>query len=103
MVNKNYVKGATFERKIKDKYERQGYLVIRSAGSHSVADLIAIPPKNIIGLKPILIQCKVTSQKTSHRLIKEMLPLRKTAIKYDCEAVLVVKLKKRIEYNHIVT
>lgn len=102
MVNKNYLKGANFERKIKDEYEKQGYLVIRSAGSHSIADLIAIPSKNTINWKPILIQCKVTSQKTSHRLLKEMLPLRKTSIEYGCRAILVIKLKKSIDYELIV-
>lgn len=38
----NYHRGAEREHYIKKKLEKQGYFVIRSAGSHSPVDLVAI-------------------------------------------------------------
>lgn len=40
--NLNYVNGITFERKLKHLLEDRGWYVMRSAGSHGIADLIAI-------------------------------------------------------------
>ena len=40
----NYAKGYQRENKFKHELERKGYLVFRSAGSHSFADLIALSP-----------------------------------------------------------
>ena len=42
MPNKNYVNGANYERRIANKLRQEGMLVIRSAGSKSLWDLIAI-------------------------------------------------------------
>ena len=52
--NKNYVQGRAFEYKIATLFRRKGYYVVRSAGSHGPADLVAVKK----GLQPILIQCK---------------------------------------------
>ena len=41
-MNSNYVKGARIERKALDQLEKDGYLVVRSAGSHSPFDIVAI-------------------------------------------------------------
>jgi predicted RNA binding protein YcfA (HicA-like mRNA interferase family) len=41
-MNRNYVKGARVERKALDQLEKDGYRVIRSAGSHSPFDIVAI-------------------------------------------------------------
>jgi Holliday junction resolvase len=38
----NYHRGAEREHYIKKKLEKQGYFVIRSAGSHSPVDLVAL-------------------------------------------------------------
>jgi|YelNatPaOPRAMG01_1025707.scaffolds.fasta_scaffold16445_2 Holliday junction resolvase len=38
----NYHRGVEREHYIKKKLEKQGYFVIRSAGSHSPVDLVAI-------------------------------------------------------------
>ena len=43
MGNKNYRRGYETERKAKKELELAGYYVIRSAGSHSQFDLIALP------------------------------------------------------------
>jgi Holliday junction resolvase len=92
MPNKNYQKGRAFEYKIKKKYEDKGYLVFRSAGSHSVADLIAIAPRRfgILEWKPILIQCKATVGQTYP---KECSILIEIAEKFGCRAILETKNK----------
>jgi len=41
-VNKNYNNGARRERRIMKKLEKEGWFCIRSAGSHSPIDIIAI-------------------------------------------------------------
>jgi len=41
----NYQRGRNAEYYIKGQYERMGYIVIRSAGSHSSYDLVAIHPR----------------------------------------------------------
>jgi len=41
-VNKNYNNGARRERRIMKKLEQEGWFCIRSAGSHSPIDIIAI-------------------------------------------------------------
>lgn len=59
MPNKNYISGRNFEYKVRDYLISKGYLVVRSAGSKGVADLVAF--KKVypgIYYRPILIQCK---------------------------------------------
>lgn len=60
-MSKHYRKGALFENKIKSILEKNGYYVIRSAGSKGIFDLIAFPPKqsndSVMG-----IQCKVSNR-----------------------------------------
>jgi len=62
MPNKNYISGRNFEYRVRDYLVSKGYLVIRSAGSKGVADLVAIRKVDKRGLyvchRPILIQCK---------------------------------------------
>jgi len=41
-VNRNYNNGARRERRIMKKLEKEGWFCIRSAGSHSPIDIIAI-------------------------------------------------------------
>ncbi len=65
MPNKNYIAGRRFEYKIKKLYEKQGYTVLRSSGSHGFADLIAVRQDKFIyrdaimyKARIIFIQCK---------------------------------------------
>lgn len=52
----NYRRGANFERAVKAHLEERGCpYVIRSAGSHGVADLVAAYPRD----RWVLIQCKL--------------------------------------------
>lgn len=55
-MNKNYNSGRRFEYRVKKYLENKGYYVMRSAGSKSPFDLIAIPKYN--GSIILLIQCK---------------------------------------------
>jgi Holliday junction resolvase len=43
-MNKNYVKGRKKEYKIMKEYKENGWVCLRSAGSHGFADVIAIHP-----------------------------------------------------------
>ena len=59
MANRNYNSGRRFEYRVKKFLEQKGYYVMRSAGSKSPFDLIAVPVKqNNIGASILLIQCK---------------------------------------------
>lgn len=42
MTNKNYINGASRERRIVNKLKAKGLLANRSAGSHSIWDLVAV-------------------------------------------------------------
>lgn len=53
----NYTKGATFERKVASDLERYGYVTVRSAGSHSPADVVAMMQGAII-----CVQCKLNGR-----------------------------------------
>ena len=57
MANKQYVKGRRYEYKVKKDYEALGYVVLRTAGSHGFADLIAISTAT---REVIFIQCKTS-------------------------------------------
>lgn len=48
-MNRSYGRGRALEYLIKDKLEAQGYFVVRAAGSHGVADLVAIRHKELNG------------------------------------------------------
>ncbi len=43
-MNKNYVKGRAKEYRIKKKYEKEGYVCLRTAGSHGFADIVCFHP-----------------------------------------------------------
>ena len=42
MSNNNYKRGAAFERRVMAMCEKAGYTTFRTAGSHGIADIIAI-------------------------------------------------------------
>lgn len=53
MTNKNYESGRRFEYRVKQYLEKYGFLVMRTAGSHSPFDLMAVNTSWVL-----LIQCK---------------------------------------------
>jgi Holliday junction resolvase len=104
MSNKNYNRGANFERKVKKYLESKKYLVFRSAGSHSVADLIAFPTTStkMIDIQifntsnPWLIQCKTGSAKMSQKEIDDLYIL---SYDYGLNPILAtINKKKRLEF-----
>lgn len=54
MTNRNYRNGAVFENQVKRYFEGMGCLAFRSAGSHGLADVIAVSKDGAM----FLIQCK---------------------------------------------
>ena len=55
--NKNYLAGRRFEYERKKAWETTGYTVLRTAGSHGFADLVAVRS----GGHVTFIQCKIVS------------------------------------------
>ena len=71
-MNKNYVNGRNKEYRLIKKYKSLGYTCIRSAGSHSPIDIVAIHP---ISHKILLVQSKPKSmsKKAKEKLEKEII------------------------------
>jgi len=83
MTNKNYVSGRRKEYRIKKKLEKEGWIVIRSAGSHSFADLIAImraKPFETMKVRFIQVKPKKMSQNALNRLQEAFKYLNQVAI-----------------------
>ena len=55
-MNVNYVKGVRLERKAKQILEAQGYHVIRAAGSHGFADLVAADDQGVVPVRFIQVK-----------------------------------------------
>ena len=73
MPNKNYQRGRRFEWEVKKDLEKQGYAVMRTAGSHGAYDLIAIYDGTSLYVR--FIQCKVVKKLTDgvkKTLLKEL-------------------------------
>ena len=81
-----YKKGRQFEYVVKKKFEKRGYYVVRSAGSHGVFDLIAIKKGEVLG-----IQCKLGN--VSKDEIKKM---KEIGEKYGIIPVIATKGKVEV-------
>jgi Archaeal holliday junction resolvase (hjc). len=68
-MSRNYIKGRNKEYRVKRKLEEQGYYVIRSAGSHSFFDLVAI---NTEKKEILLVQVKTRIDKKTEELYKNL-------------------------------
>lgn len=66
-MNSNYVKGVRFEREIIKQLSSEGYFCVRSAGSKSWCDLVAV---NIEEVK--FIQAKTTKNKNVEGVLKKV-------------------------------
>ena len=86
MSNRNYVNGANFERKVKAELENKGWLCFRTAGSHGVADIIAIRHSTV----PHIFQCKISNKITPGEREK----LKAIAKKYECNAQIAYREKE---------
>ena len=83
--NKNYLVGRNFEYKLATFFRRKGFFVVRSAGSHGVADLVAHKK----GGKPLFIQAKAGKGGIT---VKEQNELFKIA--FEADAIPIVALKE---------
>ena len=86
----NYTIGREFEYYIKKKFEKAGFYVIRSAGSHTVADLVAVKEN----LPPIFIQCK--RYELSPYEVKRTLTEMKDVLPKNVICVLAYKKNRRV-------
>lgn len=92
MPNKKYVQGANFERQVKNVLEAMGYYAIRSAGSHGVADVVALSPDDEV--RPLMVQCKLRGAFPAD----EREELMRTADEFRADAALAVKTRKSLDY-----
>lgn len=59
MPNANYRAGRALEYEVKKDFERRGYQVSRTAGSHGLFDLICLRADDVV-----LVQCKLCATQT---------------------------------------
>ena len=92
MPNKRYQKGRRWEWKVKKKWEREGFLVYRSAGSKGAADLIAIKDG-----QAYLIQVQVSNRPSRAKALR----LLDEALMYGAIPVMVVWNGKKRQLSEI--
>ena len=97
MATYYYRRGYVLEMDIMKELEKRGYYVVRSAGSHRLCDLIAIPNKNMFDSKPLCIQCKKTSKPNQLPKIskKELEMLKKLEKEYNVVVLLGLRYRVR--------
>jgi Holliday junction resolvase len=88
MPNTAYQRGAEFERQVKAHLERAGWLVVKSAGSKGLCDLVGISKTGDV----TFIECKTSKGRMSP---KARLDLGALAFAYFSGAVLVTRPKPR--------
>jgi len=89
MSRSNYKRGYAFELRVRKFLESIGFFVIRSAGSHGVADLLAF--KRGESKRPLMIQCKTDGNISSN----ERKELWNIAQECNCDAVIASKDKQK--------
>lgn len=86
-----YRRGAYFERRVKLDMESRGWWVIRAAGSHGPADLVAMK----LGEAALLIQCKANA--LPHK--REGIALAALAASIGAEALLAKREGRKLLYQ----
>ncbi|NPA38597.1 MAG: hypothetical protein GXN99_02260 [Candidatus Nanohaloarchaeota archaeon] len=95
MPSKKYMKGYRFEREVKEKLEKDGWYVIRSAGSKK-PDLIAAKDKKVV-----VIECKVTKTPQLYLQKEEVEVLKAVASNFNADAMYAVKYKRKVHFFFI--
>lgn len=96
MPNRNYQAGRRFEYRVKKHLEKNGWFVVRSAGSKGAFDLVAIKHcSTTVGSDVALIQCKYGSKPSK----KERDKLDE--IYYDYDMVFGVTIAYAEHYGNI--
>lgn len=70
-MNRNYLRGRQKEYELKDRLEKQGYIVFRTSGSHGVVDLIAVKPDTSKGDADLFPEIQFIQIKSSIHFKKE--------------------------------
>jgi len=96
MTNKNYNSGRAFEYRVKKFLESKGYYVLRSAGSHSPIDLLAVHKRNHDCL---LIQCKHGSAKADQEELEALYRLQWYF--FNSYAYLVTTDGRKLAFYHV--
>lgn len=97
MPNNQYRKGRNFEYRVKQDYEKQGYTVVRSSGSHGAYDLVCLHPSG----QTLLIQCKAVKRKAH---VKQLIREVEATMLFSPKAytqILAVKVKGDSDYTKI--
>lgn len=96
MPNKNYISGRNFEYRVKKYLESKGYFVLRSAGSHTPVDLLAVHP---IYYHILVIQCKHGTSRTNKKSLSD---LNITANYFENGlGILAMSEKRKIQFKQI--
>jgi Holliday junction resolvase len=61
----SYVKGRRFENYVREKLEKRGFIVVRSAGSKGLFDLVALRRGEVL-----LIQCKWRKSRMNREMVE---------------------------------
>jgi hypothetical protein len=71
-MNLNYRRGRQKEYELKERYEKDGYIVFRTSGSHGIADLICVKPR-LLGeadlfpeVKFVQVKCSIHCREEKH-------------------------------------
>ena len=99
MANLKYNKGRTFEYKVRKELEKRDYFVVRSAGSHTIVDLVAFSKNKNNEFPVLLVQCKSGENKLSKKEIKEIEELE---LEISGCFLLATEAKKRIAFTPII-
>lgn len=85
----NYHKGRRFEYRVRDLYRKHGWYVLRSAGSKTVTDLVAIGTNGTVHF----IQCKADGKIS----VEELIELVSTALHYSSIPVVAVRHGRKLK------
>lgn len=69
-MNQNYRRGRQKEYSLKDSLEKDGYIVFRTAGSHGIADLIAVRPR-LEGKADLFPEVRFIQVKSGTKILEE--------------------------------
>lgn len=83
MARTNYQRGYEIERKIMEELTKEGFLVMRSAGSHSKIDVLGISKKKIVA-----IQAKRTKKFSWSAYLGEVAAIQEIMKQYDLDLVM---------------
>jgi len=101
MGNKRYIAGRNFEYKIKKWFEKDGSIVIRSAGSHSMFDLVVLSPSTDLWRIEFWQLKKNTTEEEVIKIIREIgekLNLKEDVIMNFEEYELIPSSKTKVAY-----